>query len=480
MLVRTELRRKFAAWTATAVALLLLVFSFAHIAAQTPEPTPDGGEPIPLVHIVQEGENLTIIAETYGVTVADLLAINGLTEADLLAVGQTLIVPGGTGDAVATVYTAQVGDTLDGIAAAFNTTADAVLRSNNIVHAHFEPPAGQTLTVVSRTGSAQAQAVTGTPHVVAPGESLLMVAAQYGVSEAAVAAANDLSLNAYLFPGQRLRIPAESPYRFLPGEWRQVQMQPLPLSQGATATIYVENMLNGRPSGQFGAQTLRFFPFESGYAALVGIDAFTEPGAYTLRLEGSGSRPWRPFQQEVLIRSSGFGLQQINVGPELDALLDPQIRAEEDAFLSTFYTQFTETKYWDGNFQAPVTNTVVTARYGDGRSYNDGPVEIFHTGVDFAGTIGTPILAPANGVVMFSDVLALRGQTVVIDHGLGVMSAYFHLSERFVAAGEEVTVGQQIGLGGNTGLSTGPHLHWELRVNDVPVDGTQWLERPFP
>jgi murein DD-endopeptidase MepM/ murein hydrolase activator NlpD len=93
---------------------------------------------------------------------------------------------------------------------------------------------------------------------------------------------------------------------------------------------------------------------------------------------------------------------------------------------------------------------------------------------------GTPILAPAAGTVVFSDTLQLRGDTVIIDHGLGVFSAYNHLSTVFVNVGDEVIPGQRIALGGSTGLSTGPHLHWELRVMGVPVDGMQWTQEFFP
>jgi murein DD-endopeptidase MepM/ murein hydrolase activator NlpD len=197
-------------------------------------------------------------------------------------------------------------------------------------------------------------------------------------------------------------------------------------------------------------------------------------------LGGSGERPWYPYEQEVAVVSSGFPNQAITVPEDQSALLNPQIRSDEDAFLATLYGQFTEEQQWDGLFQTPVTTTVVTAPYGGGRSYNDGPVSIFHSGTDFDGAIGTPILAAANGTVVFNDVLTLRGNTVILDHGLGVFSGYYHLSESFVEVGEQVMAGQAVGAGGSTGLSTGPHLHWELQVNGVPVNGMQWTEQLFP
>ena len=199
-----------------------------------------------------------------------------------------------------------------------------------------------------------------------------------------------------------------------------------------------------------------------------------------MTLAGAGKRPWRPFAQNIVVTPREYGTQYITIPEELSPLLAPEIRASEDAFLDTIYAQFTPEPQWEGVFQYPVTSTIVTAPYGDSRSYNEGPIEIFHTGIDFAGGIGTPILAPAAGVVVYNDVMELHGNTIVLDHGLGVMTAYFHLSEPSVNVGDKVSAGQQIGLGGNTGLSSGAHLHWETRVNGVAVDGLLWLTQVFP
>jgi murein DD-endopeptidase MepM/ murein hydrolase activator NlpD len=123
---------------------------------------------------------------------------------------------------------------------------------------------------------------------------------------------------------------------------------------------------------------------------------------------------------------------------------------------------------------------VVTAGYGDARSYNGGPIEIYHTGIDFSGGVGTPIYAPANGRVVYSDTITLRGTVLIIDHGHGVMSGFYHLSKILVPVGELVGAGQLVAEGGNTGLSTGPHLHWDLRVMNVTVNPLQWTQEIFP
>lgn len=464
--------------------LVLFVLPLTVLAQDpTPTPVPDTAvtDPlIPLVHTVQEGENLTIIATNYGVTVEDILLLNGLTDGDVLGLGQELVIPGGEGEAIATVYTVQAGDSLAQIAAIFNTTKDELIANNKIINPHYIPLLGQSLNVVSLNGSPFPTPITGTPHVVGLGETLPMIAAQHNISPTQIIAANNLAYPTYLYPGQRLRIPSDEQYRSLDGEWIDLQIRPYPIQQGSTVAIYVENLLEGLPSGKFAGQTLHFFPNGDGYSALVGIDAFTEPGIYELELAGSGNRPWRPMTQPLSIADANYSYQPIVLGEEYNELLAPEVRANEDAFLSTIYTQFTDEQSWDGLFQYPVTTTIVTGPYGDARSYNGGPIENYHTGVDFSGAIGTPILAPANGTIVFTGPLELRGNAVIIDHGLGVMSAYFHLSEVFVTDGEAVTAGQAIGAGGSTGLSTGPHLHWDLRIMDVPVNGLQWTENIFP
>jgi murein DD-endopeptidase MepM/ murein hydrolase activator NlpD len=469
------------------VSLLALILALPITLAQaqtgepTAEPTPaPEAPPIPRIHVVEEGENLTYIGQLYGVNVAELQVINNLAEDALLFVGQELIIPGVQGETIATVYTVQVGDTLAGVAAAFNNNAASLIESNRLINPYADLLAGQSLLVISRNGSALPQPVTGRPHVVDPGETLLMIAARYHLSPASLAAANGLPFPAYVFPGQRLRIPSDEPYRNLPGGWIDVQARPWPVFQGSTIAIYADNLLEGQPLGNLAGQTLHFVPHGEGFVALVGLDAFAEPGAITLELGGSGNRPWQPFHQELRLESGDYVTQSITIPEGLSPLLNPQIRQSEDAFLDTIYSRFTESQYWEGLFQMPVTNTVVTAGYGDARSYNGEPVEIFHTGVDFAGAVGTPILAPAAGVVVLSAMLELRGLVVIIDHGLGVMSAYFHLSESFVSVGQVVIAGQRIAAGGSTGLSSGPHLHWDLRIMGVPVDGRQWTRVSFP
>ena len=465
--------------------LLLWLWPLAATAQETPPPEQE--EDIPLVHTVQEGEFLVTIAERYSTTAEALQILNNLTDPNALYVGQSLLIPGAGGTAVPTVYTVQVGDTLADIAAKFNTTTADIAQRNSLLHPHLLP-AGERLTLFSRTGSAAPRMVTGTAHMVRRGESLLEVAALYGVSPTAVADLNGLGYPARLYEGQRLRLPvSEAIYHALPAGWLEVSLAPWPIRPGDTAAVFVRHLEQGQPHGQLWDQNgraypLQFAPHQEGHIALVGLDAFAPAGRYTIEVGGEGLiRPWWPFQQPMQVITAAYGLQQINVSAELLPLLASEVRASEDEYLSQIFTIFTPEKQWEGAFQYPVRDAIVTAPYGDARSYNGGPVEIFHTGIDFAGQVGTPIFAPARGTVIFTGTLNLRGQTLIIDHGWGVMSAYYHLSQIYVNFGDVVLPGDQmIALGGNTGLSTGPHLHWDMRVHDVPVNPTRWVERSWP
>jgi len=123
---------------------------------------------------------------------------------------------------------------------------------------------------------------------------------------------------------------------------------------------------------------------------------------------------------------------------------------------------------WTSPFIRP-RDAVVTSRFGSGRMFN-GTLTSRHLGVDFRGAAGSPIHAANRGVVALVGDFFLAGNVVYIDHGAGVVTAYFHLSKALVAAGDTVQRGQEIGLVGSTGRVTGPHLHWSARYGTVTVN----------
>jgi murein DD-endopeptidase MepM/ murein hydrolase activator NlpD len=170
---------------------------------------------------------------------------------------------------------------------------------------------------------------------------------------------------------------------------------------------------------------------------------------------------------------------KVDVSAALAPLLAPQIRAAEDAHLALNYTNVTQPKLWDGPFRMPVQGEIVT-QLGEVRSYNGGPYEGHHTGVDIAVPQGRPVLAPARARVAQIDKVQLRGNIVILDHGLGVFTTYGHLSEIDVQVGQEIQAGQPFAKVGTTGLSEGPHLHWELWIGGTYVDPLEWTKRSVP
>jgi murein DD-endopeptidase MepM/ murein hydrolase activator NlpD len=123
---------------------------------------------------------------------------------------------------------------------------------------------------------------------------------------------------------------------------------------------------------------------------------------------------------------------------------------------------------WTASFLRPRTSAI-TSEFGSGRVFN-GKVTSRHLGVDFRGAVGEPVRAANRGVVALVDNFFLAGNVVYIDHGGGLVTAYFHLSKPLVSTGETVTRGQVIGLVGATGRVTGPHLHWAARYGAITVN----------
>lgn len=125
-------------------------------------------------------------------------------------------------------------------------------------------------------------------------------------------------------------------------------------------------------------------------------------------------------------------------------------------------------KPWTGNFLKPVNGPIVS-----GYGYRIHPIlkyKKMHYGVDISAPTGTPIKAGGDGKVIFADWRGGYGQCIMIDHGKGIVTLYAHLSKISVKNGQVVSAGKVIGNVGSTGLSTGPHLHFEVRVNGDPVD----------
>lgn len=180
---------------------------------------------------------------------------------------------------------------------------------------------------------------------------------------------------------------------------------------------------------------------------------------------------------DITVTATDFPVEAITLGPEESTLLDPNLSIQEMAVIGPVYNGFTPARLWDGFFLRPAGGPI-TDVFGSRRSYNGGPVTGSHSGVDFGAAMGTPVIAAAAGRVVLAQRLPVRGNGIIIDHGAGVLTGYFHLSASMVSVGQEVQAGERIGSVGATGLVTGPHLHWEVVIGGYQVNGLSWLRDP--
>ena len=207
--------------------------------------------------------------------------------------------------------------------------------------------------------------------------------------------------------------------------------------------------------------------------ALVPISSISEPGNYTLKANLGGGAA--PVELGFAVAPTDYPFAEIELSPEVQNLLDPEDINEERILLESIFGMFTTERRWDGPFRIPASGTP-TSPFGERRVYGEPALYDYHRGHDVAAPTGTPVFAAQKGAVAWAAPLKIRGNTVIIDHGRGVFSAYLHLSTIDVNPGDRLEPGNRLGAIGSTGLSTGPHLHWEIRVLNVPVDPLQWTQ----
>ncbi len=241
------------------------------------------------------------------------------------------------------------------------------------------------------------------------------------------------------------------------------------LVQGQTVRVRLHATPPAPPLLEGGGRRVPMFVHRDGYEAFLGTSPLTPPGLLTLRVSLDRDGRLVVLTRTVRVRAGTFGVRRLRVPPQL---LDPALVALERRKIAEATARPLPAPQWDGPFRLPVDGPV-TSNYGVRSVYNGVPAG-YHLGVDFRADEGTPVVAAEHGVVTLAEPLPLGGQTVVVDHGGGVFTTYLHLSAIAVRAGQPVRAGDLLGRVGSTGLSTGPHLHWGLRVHGVLVDPLEW------
>jgi murein DD-endopeptidase MepM/ murein hydrolase activator NlpD len=310
---------------------------------------------------------------------------------------------------------------------------------------------------------------------VSDGETLLGIALRYDVSPRTLRVANQIVNPAILYPGQQLLIPGGGPSR-LPAPLVSVDVHPLPVLQGGTLVVEARTTHTATLTGNVFGRAIRFAEDSGVYYGLAGVHVFTEPGLYELTIQAADeSGLSTEVSADVVVESAQFGYERIKASP---SLLDPAVVAAERERINALRPTFTERRGWFGILQRPCGGTI-SSNFGTQRAYNDGPYTSYHGGVDLRGPTGTPVYAPADGTVVLAEPLTVRGNALVLDHGWGMLTGYWHLSRIEVEVGQRVQQGDLVARIGNTGLSTGSHLHWEMWVGGVNVNPMAWLDRIY-
>jgi murein DD-endopeptidase MepM/ murein hydrolase activator NlpD len=205
--------------------------------------------------------------------------------------------------------------------------------------------------------------------------------------------------------------------------------------------------------------------------ALVGVDLDVRPGTHTLAVQVGDNYAERTLR----IIARAFATRRLTVDPAFVNPPEnerPRIEREREQ-LERLWKTATNEKLWGGRFEPPVPERANSA-FGT-RSILNGEPRSPHGGADFPSPAGTPIKAPNGGRVVLADALYYTGNTVVVDHGLGLYSLFAHMTEMRVHAEDVVNTGDALGTVGSTGRVTGPHLHWAVRLNGARVDPTVLL-----
>jgi murein DD-endopeptidase MepM/ murein hydrolase activator NlpD len=259
-----------------------------------------------------------------------------------------------------------------------------------------------------------------------------------------------------------------------------LSLQPGTARPGDPVLVTVRG-LAAEPSGTLDGRPLRFFKVGDGFQSLTGLPVEQAAGPVQVKVTAppAESAPAVELTEALEVQAPAWRVRELKVEskyteppPEVKARM-----AEDKAAFAAAFAQPFAAPLFARNFDWP-RQARVTAPFGDKRTFN-GAVASQHFGTDLDGKTGTPILSANDGTVVMARENQASGNTVLVHHGGGLYTAYFHMSRIQVKEGDTVKRGQRLGLVGNTGRVTGPHLHWGAKVDDRWVDPEALLKLDF-
>ncbi len=462
--------------TSVLIAVILILLVASPLGAQAQEGGP--------LYVVQAGDALSRIAFYFGTSVEAIVAENGILNPNLLVPGTTLVIPGfyDLSGYITSGGEIKYGDSLESLSLLHGISPDQLARYNRWLNPE-RAYVGQPL-ILPQEIDAEAAVPTSRSILPASGDSLLEIAIRENINPWSAARTDQHADRLWIVPGNPLRLTStDQATNAFPEPITGAQVNPQIMVQGKTVRIFLDYAGSSIVDGQLGEWSLSFHELEpERLVALQGVSAVAEPGTYDLEIRlrvGPDDPAYYAFRQPVPLIGGGYGFDPVLDVPGVT--LDPATIAAEQQIWDLITGEATPERMWEGAFSYPATRTTVfPSVFGSRRNYNQQGYYNYHTGQDFYSLMGEPIPAAARGQVVMARSLTVRGNTVVIDHGWGVFTAYAHQSQMRVTEGDMVEEGQIIGLVGNTGRVAAPHLHWEVLVGGIPVDPLEWVETVFP
>ena len=269
----------------------------------------------------------------------------------------------------------------------------------------------------------------------------------------------------------------------VPPVW-SVRWQPATIVNGAPVLFVVNSPVRLETlSGKWLDHDLPF-TFDThtrSWYGLAGVSLDTHPGIYALELKGTAAEQKEvAFDRKVIVRAAKYPSIAVRVAKKFTEPNAEQVQEikQDQAVKQEHFQSVDPEREWSGRFLPPV-NSPISDVFGTRRMFN-GKVQSTHQGLDYAVPAGTPVLALNAGTVLLARPLYFEGNCVVLDHGQGLLTLYLHLSEFKVKEGERVTRGQELGLSGDSGRATGPHLHVAVRWQGIYVNPATLMKLKLP
>lgn len=231
-------------------------------------------------------------------------------------------------------------------------------------------------------------------------------------------------------------------------------------------------------SAEFLGRKIRFFKNGDNYRAIIGIPIAQKTGPHPLLIKMTDDKgKTSELAAQVKVLPYKFPRVSFWLKPEKRKLMTTPAVVDEWALVEKKLVLEADEQGWRQAFILPV-KAPVSMYFGTVERVNGKP-QGQHRGCDLAVPIGTKVAAANDGTVVFAEKLTVYGGTMVVDHGQGIHTIYLHLSKFLAPVGQAVAKGDVIALSGNTGYSSGPHLHWAMSVHDLRVDPLQWTKTAF-